>query len=444
MVEFSDVRYARSTGGIDIAYQAAGRGPIDLVFVCGFTSHLDMVWDLSFFNWILELDGVARIIAFDKRGTGLSDRSLGFGSLAERSDDIRAVMDACGVQRSALFGVSEGGPMSILFGATYPERISHLILYASGARLSRGPDYPYGLSVDEIAPIFDALTPNWGKGELLNMFINDAPEGDDAKNARARFERSACTPQMMRDILQRNIEIDVRALLPSVSVPTLVMHNAGDPLIVVDHGRYLAEHIPGARYIEGTGDFHGTWDAHKIRWVLDAVREFLGAAGTQAPSMDRVLSTVLFTDIVGSTERTASVGDRSWREVLDKHDELARTVIGRCQGRLVKTTGDGILATFDGPARAIGCAQEMAKGSKVLGLELRAGVHTGEIERRGQDIAGLGVVIARRICDMASDGELLASRTVKDLVTGSGITFADRGWHALKGVPDDWQLFAVA
>jgi class 3 adenylate cyclase/pimeloyl-ACP methyl ester carboxylesterase len=443
MVEFSEVRYARSTGDIDIAYQTAGRGPIDLVFVCGFTSHLDMVWDLPFFNWILALDGVARIIMFDKRGTGLSDRSLGFGSLAERTDDIRAVMDACGVQRAALWGISEGGPMCVLFAATYPERISHLILYGSGARFTSAPDYPYGMAVEDLAPMLDALAPNWGKGELLDMFIADPPAGADAKNARARFERSACTPQMMRDILQKNIEIDVRSLLPTISVPTLVMHNTGDPLLVVDHGRYLGEHIPDATYIERQGNFHGTWETQKLAWVLDEVREFIGGTAPQPPPVDRVLATVLFTDIVGSTERTASVGDRSWRDLLDKHDELARAEIGRCNGRLVKTTGDGILATFDGPARAIDCAREIATGSRGLGLGLRAGMHTGEIERRGQDIAGLGVVIARRICDMAADGELLASRTVKDLATGSGITFADRGSHVLKGVPDDWQLYAV-
>jgi class 3 adenylate cyclase len=444
MVEFSDVRYARSTGDIDIAYQTAGRGPIDLVFVCGFTSHLDMVWDLPFYNWILGLDGVARIITFDKRGTGLSDRSLGFGSLAERTDDIRAVMDACGVQRAALWGVSEGGPMCVLFAATYPERISHLIIYGSGACFAQQPGYPIGLPVEVLSAMLDALTPNWGKGELLNMFIHDAPDTPENKRTMARFERNACTPQMMREIMQRNIEIDVRSVLPALSVPTLIMHNDQDPLALVDHGRYLAEHIPGAMYIENTGAYHGTWDASKAQWLLDAAIDFVGAHRTTPTPADRVLATVLFTDIVGSTQRAASEGDHHWRELLDRHDVAARAQITRCQGRLVKTTGDGILATFDGPARAIGCAQEMAKESKTLGLGLRAGMHTGEIERRGDDITGLGVVIARRICDMASDGELLASRTVKDLVTGSGITFADRGSHVLKGVPDDWQLFAVA
>jgi class 3 adenylate cyclase len=444
MVEFSDVRYARSTGGIDIAYQTAGRGPIDLVFACGFTSHLDLIWDLPFFNWILQFDGVARIIMFDKRGTGLSDRSLGFGSVAERADDIRAVMDACGVQRAALWGVSEGGPMCILFAATYPERISHLIVYGSGARLSRGPDYPYGLSVEQITPMLDTLAPSWGKGELLDMFLQDSPPGEETRRIKARFERSACTPQMIREILQRNIEIDVRSALPAMTVPTLVMHNANDPLVIVEHGRYLAEHIAGAEYVEGSGNFHGTWDAAKFAWAVQAVRRFLGApGGTETPARDRILATVLFTDIVGSTERAASVGDDGWRDLLDRHDRLAREQIGLHRGRLVKTTGDGVLATFDGPARAIECARGIAHGSKSFGLGLRAGLHTGEIERRGEDITGLGVVIARRICDMATDGELLASRTVKDLVVGSGITFTDRGSHVLKGVPDDWQLFAI-
>ncbi len=444
MTEFSDVRYARSTGDIDIAYQTAGRGPIDLVFVPGFTSHLDMTWDLPFYKWILRFDGAARIITFDKRGTGLSDRSLGFGSLDERADDIRAVMDACAVRRAALWGVSEGGPLCVLFAATYPERASHLILYGASARFSRADDYPVGLTLAEMEPLFDAAMPMWGTGRTIGMFIQDIPDTPETIQLCARFERNACTPQLMREIMQRNVEIDIRSILRAIAVPSLVLHNAGDPLMLVDHGRYLAEHIPGARYIEGRGNFHGTWDGTKAAWLVDAISDFIGAGKTYAADADRVLATVLFTDIVASTERTASVGDHDWRELLDRHDAIAREQVDRCDGRLIKTTGDGILATFDGPGRAIVCAQEMAQRSKLIGLDLRAGMHTGEVERRGQDIAGLGVVIARRICDIASDGELLASRTVKDLVTGSGIAFADRGSHVLKGVPDDWHLFAVA
>jgi class 3 adenylate cyclase len=444
MTEFSEVRYARSVGDIDIAYQTAGSGPIDLVFVSGFTSHLDLGWEMPFFNWILRWDGTARIITFDKRGTGLSDRSLGFGSVAERADDIRAVMDAAGVQRAALFGVSEGGPLCLLFAATYPERVSHLLLYGSGARFTSAVDYPYGLTAETLEPVFDAVAPTWGKGEALRIFIQGIPENTRVSAAIARFERAACTPLMMREIMQRNIEIDVRSILPTLSVPTLVMHNVGDPTIIVEHGRYLAEHIPGSVYVEGTGRCHGNWDPTATQWVTDAVVDFLGGRRNAASALDRVLATVLFTDIVRSTERTAAVGDHEWRDLLDRHDAIARTQVDRWHGRLVKTTGDGILATFDGPGRAIACAQEMARQADVLGLGLRAGLHTGEIERRGDDITGLGVVIARRICDMAPEGELLASRTVKDLVTGSGTMFAERGTHTLKGVPAEWQLFAVA
>jgi class 3 adenylate cyclase len=437
-----EVRYARS-GEIDIAYTVLGDGPMDILFVPGFISHLDFNWEFPWFAWMTEWDGLARIITFDKRGTGLSDRSIGFGSLAERTDDIQAVMDAVGTERAALWGVSEGGPMSLLFAAQNPGRVSHLILYGSAARFLAGEGNPGGIDPALAPTTIDWMRNNWGTGFVYGMFIQNAPNIDSAIQALARFERNACTPHMMHEIMMANLTIDIREVLPTINVPTLVVHNVGDPMVPVELGRYLADHIPDARYIEGTGDFHGSWNGADLLWLVDGVMDFLGSRRSRE-AVDRVLATVLFTDIVGSTQRTAAVGDHQWRDLLDRHDRIASLEVDRFGGRIVNTTGDGLLATFDGPARGIRCAQAIRDGVRTLGLDLRAGVHTGEVETRSDDITGLGVVIARRVCDLATSGEVLASRTVKDLVTGSGIGFTDRGTHPLKGVPDEWQLFAIA
>jgi class 3 adenylate cyclase len=438
--ETPEVRYARS-GDIEIAYSVVGDGPMDLVFVSGFISHLDLIWEIpAFAARHRHLAEFGRLICFDKRGTGLSDRTLGFGSVADRMDDIRAVMDAAGSQRAALYAVSEGGPLALVFAATYPDRVSKLALYGTFARALRAPDYPIGFEPDAVESIASIFHDNWGTGKVMKMFWSDAP--DDAIPLLARYERSACTPQMADEIVRKNLEIDVRDVLPAINVPTMVVHTARDPLIPVEGARYMAEHIAGARYLELEGDVHAPWD---WEWQMHPdLRQFLrGDAAVSEPGHDRVLATVLFTDIVKSTERAAAMGDRRWKEILDDHDRIARREMGRYRGRLIKTTGDGLLATFDGPARAIGCAQGIYEAMRHVGVDIRAGVHTGEIELREDDITGLGVVIARRICDSASDGELLASRTVKDLVAGSGISFSDRGDHQLKGVPDDWRLYAV-
>jgi len=439
MPEISEVRYARSGDGIDIAYQIIGNGPTDFVFASGFISHLDLIWEVPpIAARYAKLAELGRGIVFDKRGTGLSDRTLGFGSVADRMDDIRAVMDAAGVQQAALFGVSEGGPLALTFAATYPDRVTKLALRGTFARVMWAPDYTIGADAEQTEELLQTVAKNWGTGRALRWIMSDAP--DDAVAILARYERSACTPQMAEEILRRNSEIDVRDVLHAINVPTLVMHNTGDPVANVKWGRYLAEHIPGARYIEAESDVHASWTSPGD--FPFELHEFL-TGEAQSPDLDRMLATVLFTDIVSSTERTAKLGDQAWREVLDNHDRVARSEVDRFRGRLVNTTGDGVLATFDGPARAIGCAQAIGKGVRQLGVAVRAGLHTGEIELRGKDITGLGVVISRRICDLAGEGELLTSRTVKELVTGSGFTFADRGSHALKGVPDDWQLFAV-
>jgi class 3 adenylate cyclase/alpha-beta hydrolase superfamily lysophospholipase len=443
MVEISDVKYARSADGIDIAYQSIGQGPLDLVFVSGFISHLDFNWEFPWFNSFERYASMGRVTFFDKRGTGLSDRSLGYGSVADRSDDIRAVMDAAGIERAPLWGVSEGGPLSILFAASCPERVSHLIIFGSGARFRSGPDYPITLDWGEEDGVVEEMVSEWGTGRVYGKFIQHPPDPQEAERKLARFERNACTPQMVGDIMRSNLQLDVRDLLPTINVPTLVLHNVGDPLIPVEAGRYLAEHIPGARYVEGPGDWHGSWRADDLRWLTPHVLEFLGGTAGASVDAERVLATVLFTDIVRSTEQTAALGDRSWRDLMDRHDRIIKNDVERYRGRLVNTTGDGVIATFDGPARGIQCANAIRADVRGIGLEVRGGLHTGEVETRGSDITGIGVVIARRICDLAQGGELLASRTVKDLVTGSGITFNDRGEHSLKGVPDSWRLFEV-
>jgi class 3 adenylate cyclase/esterase/lipase len=379
----------------------------------------------------------ARVVTFDKRGTGLSDRSLGFGSLADRMDDIRAVMDAAGMERAALYGISEGGPLAILFAATYPDRVTKLCLYGTFARAAYDSDYEIGMSPESAEPWLTTLREEWGKGAGIGRFVQNVPP--EAAPIIARYERNATTPKMVEEIMRANFAIDVRSALPAITVPTLVMHTTGDPAAPVQFGRYLAQHIPSAEYVEFEGAVHGDWNT---KGLFPEAAAFL-AGEVSHSTADRMLATILFTDIVSSTETDVRVGDRRWRQLLDQHDDLAKRRIERHRGRLVKTTGDGLLATFDGPARAIACAQEIASGAKPLGLDIRAGLHTGEVELRGDDITGLGVVIARRVCDLAGKDELLASRTVKDLVIGSGITFADRGVHALKGVPEDWQLYAV-
>ena len=439
MASGGDIRYARCAGGIDIAYKVMGGGPVDIVFVPGFVSHLDLLDDVPFYcNPVDDMARFARVVTFDKRGTGLSDRSLGFGSFAERMDDIRAVMDAAGIERAALYGVSEGGPLAILFAATYPDRVTKLCLYGTFARVIYDSDYPIGLDPELLEAAYHSLQEDWGTGKGLSMVVQNIPP--EATPIIARYERNACTPKMVEEITRSNAAIDVRSVLPTISAPTLVLHSQGDPLVPVAVGRWLAEHIPSAEFVELEGAVHGDWNTTGL---FPEAAAFL--AGEAPPSStDRMLATVLFTDIVSSTETDVRVGDHRWRELLDRHDDVAKRRIARHRGRLVKTTGDGLLATFDGPARAITCAQEIALGAKPLGLDIRAGLHTGEVELRGDDITGLGVVIARRICDLAAKDELLASRTVKDLVIGSGISFTDRGVHGLKGVPDEWQLYAVS
>jgi class 3 adenylate cyclase/esterase/lipase len=443
-VDARETRYAQS-GELSIAYQVFGEGDLDLVFVPGFISHGDLSWQAPLFGEFFRRFGsFARVITFDKRGTGLSERTLGFGSAEDRMDDIRAVMDTVGCERAALVGVSEGGPLTILFAATYPERASALVLWGTFARVQSAPDYPIGVDPAFIDPFVEGLVARWNTGKALRFFIANIATDAETSAFVARYERTAATPKMVREIMHRNCEIDVRSALPAINAPTLVVHRSGDNAVPVECGRYLADEIPGARLHELPGAWHLNGSEGGENDALDVVEEFLtGQRHEPAPTIDRVLKTVVFTDIVGSTERAAAEGDRKWRDLLDAHDVAIRKQLGRFRGEEVNTTGDGFLAAFDGPGRAIQCAQTIADAARTLGLEIRAGVHTGECELRGDNLAGIAVHIGARVASLAGAGEVLVTSTVRDLVQGSGIEFADRGHHELKGVPGEWQVLAV-
>jgi class 3 adenylate cyclase len=443
-----EIGFARSDDGIEIAYLVAGEGPRDLVLIFGFTTHLDHLWDVPWFSeWLRRSSEHFRTIVFDKRGTGLSDRSLGLGSIEDRTRDVLAVMDAVGSERASIVGISEGGPMAVVCAALYPERVERMVLYGTMARARWAPDYPDGVTEDEANVFIGLVHDGWGTGAIIgNFFFQHADDPAEAQAKVMKFERNACTRQMALQIVTADADIDVRALLPAVAAPTLVLHTTDDPLIRPAWGRHLAAHIPGARHLELEGDFHCTWRASEIDAVIDASLDFLdeGEAHDPAPlASSRVLATVLFTDIVGSTEQAAALGDDRWRSLLDLHDACARAAIRERGGHLVKSTGDGLLATFDGPSRAIEATRSLQERTSGLGLEIRAGVHTGEVERRGEDVSGIGVHIAARVASLAGPGEILATRTVRDLTTGSTLAFEGRGSHSLKGVPDTWELFSV-
>lgn len=452
-----DIRYARTADGIDIAYTVFGQGP-DLLVAPGFVTHLDLIWDLPPFQPILALGERFRVIVLDKRGTGLSDRSLGFGSLEDRTEDIRAVLDAVESEQVILYGISEGGPMAVYYTATHLDRIRALVLFGTGGcfdleRLRRSEMARHtwvGQILEQgLDGFLDELGGRWGQGTAYQTFLTHPPDPDAAQRVLARYERSACTPQMCCEIMRRNFEMDVTPFLSVISVPTLVMHCDRDPVVPVDLGRELARQIPGARYAEIDGDFHGSWrreDNLKLGPPLASfLAEALGESRSGADAVgDRELATVLFTDFVASTERASEVGDATWKSMLDGHEQAAEQAIGRVGGRLVETTGDGLLATFTGPSQAVAAARAVQDAALGLGVSVRAGIHTGEIERRGQRIGGIGVHIAARVMSLANAGEVLASRTVRDLAVGSKLAFEDRGTHTLKGVADSWQIFAVS
>ena len=437
-------RYAKSDE-VSIAYQVVGDAPVDLALVLGFATHLDMQWDAPPMARFFErLASFSRLMLFDKRGTGLSDPVSDVPTLEQRVDDVRAVLNACGSERAALFGISEGGPMSVMFAAAHPERVSALILHGAMGRTTEAADYPWASSAEalrESAAQF--IAPYWGRDArgTVELFAPSMADDPRAVELVERLERSAASPAMVWRIFEMFLDIDVRAILPTINVPTLVLHRRGDRVVNWRAGRELASQIPNARYVELPGIDHLPW-AGDPDPVLGEVEEFL--TGTRSlPETDRVLATVMFTDLVGSTERAAAVGDARWRDLLAEHQVSVRRELAHFRGHEVKTLGDGFLATFDGPARAIRCAHAIATDGRSLGLEVRVGLHTGEVELVGQDVGGIAVHIAARVADLAAAGEVLVSSTTKELVAGSGLRFVERGTWRLKGIADEWRLFAA-
>jgi class 3 adenylate cyclase len=438
-----ETSYARS-GDVHIAYQVFGEGELDLVLVNGYITHVELVWDHEPARRFLEgLASFARVINFDRRGSGLSDPVATAPTLEERMDDVRAVMDAAGSERAAVFGISEGVAMSILFAASHPHRVQALVCSGGMARSTEDVDYPWAAPADALIQSgLELVAPYWGQGAMVEAVAPSQADNPEVRAYFAKMERATASPGMLESLVQMFLDIDVRDVVPTVHVPTLVLHRRHDRLVNVGNGRWLAEHLPNARLVELPGSDH-IIVYENPEATLGEVQEFL--TGTRdAPEPERILATVLFTDIVDSTRTAAELGDRRWREVLEGHQSAVRDALGRFDGNEVKSTGDGFLATFDGPARAIRCARAIIDSSKPLGIRIRAGLHTGECEVMGEDIGGIAVHIAARVSALADAGEVLVSRTVKDLVAGSGIEFADRGDHTLKGVPDTWQLHAVA
>jgi pimeloyl-ACP methyl ester carboxylesterase len=437
----AETRYAKS-GDVHIAYQVTGQGPLDLVFVPGFVSHLEADWEnVEWSRFLQRLGTFCRLIRFDKRGTGLSDR-VQIPTLEQRMDDVRAVMDAVGSERAALFGISEGGPMSLLFAATYPARALALVIYGSYARRVWAPDHPFGLTLAEFDRMIDRMEREWGGPMGMDIWAPSTAHDERVRQAWASYLRLAASPGAAVAVMRMNREIDVRHVLPAIRVPTLVLHRTGDRLTLVEQARYMAEHIRGAKLVELPGVDHIPWVGDTDA-ILDEIEEFLTGVRHGAES-DRVLATVLFTDIVGATERAARFGDRRWRDVLQSYHACVRRELARFRGREIDTAGDGFLAAFDGPARAVRCAGTIAHAVHTLDLQVRSGLHTGECEVMGEKLGGIAVHIGARVAALAEPGEVLVSQTVKDLVAGSGLLFGDRGVHALKGVPGEWHLFSVA
>jgi class 3 adenylate cyclase len=441
-VSASPVRYA-ANGDIHLAYRTLGDGPIDLVFVAGAVTNLDVLWDLrEYRSWVEELASFARVIQFDKRGMGLSDR-VRIGTLEERMDDVRAILDAAGSESAVLMGVSEGGPMSMLFAATYPERTHALILCGAEVKEETTADWPWGESTRENFErdmTIEKLVDGWGKGLGIGYFIPSRAEDEHFRDWFGRLQVQSASPHDALAVMRMAFEIDVRHVVPSIRTPTLILHRVDDRVCHVENARWLARHLEGSKYIELAGDTHVPFvDGEDM---MAEIREFL--TGVREPSEpERVLATVLFTDIVGSTERARELGDRRWRDLVEQHHELVRRELGRHRGREVDTAGDGFFATFDGPARAIRCARSIVEDVHGIGLDIRAGLHTGEVELAGDAVRGIAVHTGARVAAQAGAGEVLVSQTVKDLVAGSGIEFVDRGPRELKGIPGEWRLYAV-
>lgn len=437
-----ETRYALC-GDDHIAYQTVGEGPRDIVFMSAWFSHVDGRWEEPRFAAMLRrLSNIGRLIVFDKRGSGASDPlQVADPTWEDWADDIRAVMDAAGSERATVVGVGDSGPLACLFAATQPRRTESLVLVNTGARLTRAADYPMGLTEDEVASFLARTKKTWGTGGVADVFSPSAANDERYKQWWARYQRMSASPGRSTAMAKLVFGVDVRHVLSTIHVPTLVVHRKDFAFFPVELGRYLGEHIAGAKFVEVPGAdgfvYLGDTDA-----ILSEIEELV-TGSRRAQDVDRVLATVLLTDMVGSTDKAAQLGDHRWREVLDTHDEIVRAQLEQFRGRLHRATGDGVLATFDGPVRGIRCAQAIRDRLGDAGIDIRSGLHAGEIELRGNEIGGIAVHIAARIEAEAASGEILCSSTVKELVTGSDLAFVDRGRKQLRGVPQDWQIYAV-
>jgi pimeloyl-ACP methyl ester carboxylesterase/class 3 adenylate cyclase len=443
-VETPETRYSKSTDGVHIAYQVLGDADLDLVLSLGFVSHLEHSWeDPSLARFLRRLGSFSRLIVFDKRGTGLSDRAPDDrpGLLEDRVNDIASLMDTVGSDRAVIMGQSETGGVALLFAATYPERTRAVVAYGTFAGGGdTNPTYPWAPDPED-AEWLEDLERNWGRGRLyLEDFAGSVRDDKHYQEWFAKLERLSVSPGAAVALARMMIQMDVRDVLPTIRVPTLVLHKRDDQVVPLEEGKYIADHIPGAKFVELPGADHWPWIGHDE--AVDEIQEFLTGMRDN-PEPDRAVVTVMFVDIVDSTKRAAELGDRRWADLLESFYAVVRRELDRHRGREIDTTGDGFFVTFDGPARAIRCATALTEAVGRLGLRIRTGIHTGECERMADNVGGLGVVIGARVGALAGPGEILVSRTVQDLVVGSGLTFEDAGEHELKGVPDRWHLYRV-
>jgi pimeloyl-ACP methyl ester carboxylesterase len=435
-------RYTRC-GSINIAYQVVGDGPIDVVLVPGWISNIEVFWEEpSLARFMRRLAGFSRLILFDKRGTGLSDRPTDTPTLEERMEDLRAVMNAVGSTSAAVVGYSEGACMCALFAATYPEKARALVMMGGYPRRTRTADFPIGPPPEEIDAFIGAIEANWGTPFAIDIRAPSKIGNEEFRAWWARLLRMSASPAAATALTRANMDIDIREVLPTIRIPSLVIHATGDRTVPIEGSRYMAARIPGARLVEVDSEDHLPFLDGSDQ-ILEAIEVFLTGTKPAAPS-DRRLCTIMFTDIVGSTGLLVEKGDRQWQDLLARHNHSIRVGLSEFKGKEVNTTGDGFVAIFDGPARAIQCASSIVRSTQALGIDVRVGLHTGECEFRDDEISGLALHIAARISDIAPPHEVLVSRTVRDLVAGSGLQFQAFGTHALRGIPDEWQLYKVS
>ncbi len=442
MADIPEIKYARTADGVHVAYQVVGDGPLPVVYANSFMSHIEVSWEypraVRFYE---RMAAFCRLVLFDRRGTGLSDPIVESFTMEDRIADITSVMDAVGLERAVLLGSSEGAASCAYFAALHPERVSALILFSSFVTGLADEECPWALSQEFVDLFDDARDAEWTLEEAVQAMNPSIADDAEACSWYMRYFRLSASPSLARKLMRHNFRVDIRALLPTIDVPTLVLHRTNEAMLNIEWGRYAARKIPGARLVELPGTDHYIWEQNSDA-VAEEIEEFLTGV-RRGRETERTLKTLLFTDIVGSTDRARAIGDEPWRQLLDRQDAAAHRQLARFQGRFVKSTGDGVLATFDGPAAAIRCALAIREAMRGLGLEVRAGVHTGEVELRGDDDGGIAVHIAARVASTAAAGDVLVSRTVADLIAGSGMKLTDRGEHDLKGIPERWRLFAV-